>query len=286
MTSLKSPAKINWYLKVLNKRQDGFHNIESVMQTIGLFDDITIEHSDNIEVSMNPSLGISMEENIVFKTVLKFRELTETRRGVRININKQIPSGAGLGGGSSNAATTLLAINSLWSLNLGIKDLCRIAKLIGSDVPFFLNSPVAIVRGRGDVIEPLTMNHTYKIIIIKPDISVSTAWAYNQLQRDSEYSYKSKIEPFTKGLIEADFKAIKRHGINDFEKVIFSKHPELEDIKKKLLNIGADYAMMSGSGSAIYGVFKDSNYKKAYDTYYPQYQTWIADTINRPLHLG
>ncbi|MFQ3573597.1 MAG: 4-(cytidine 5'-diphospho)-2-C-methyl-D-erythritol kinase, partial [Thermodesulfovibrionales bacterium] len=279
MLSIKSPAKINWYLRVLNKRDDGFHNIETAMQTVSLFDYITLEPSEDIEVSMTPSLGIKMEENIAYKTVLTLKKLTKTQRGVKILIKKQIPDGAGLGGGSSNAATTLLALNYLWRLNLDIKRLSEISKLIGSDVTFFLNSSPAIVRGKGDIVEPLDIKKNYKVVIVKPDVSISTAWAYGQLQRDKGYQRQSDTISFKKFLTEGDLKSMRDQYVNDFEEVVFKRYPELEDIKNGFLKVGAGYAAMSGSGSSIYGVFADDSYKRAYDLYSPHYKTWVVDTL-------
>ncbi|MCX8026949.1 MAG: 4-(cytidine 5'-diphospho)-2-C-methyl-D-erythritol kinase [Thermodesulfovibrionales bacterium] len=284
MKAYKSPAKINWYLRVLNKREDGFHNIETIMQTVGLFDEMTFEPSSDVEVLMTPSLGLKMEENLVFKTVLKVKELFNSKKGIRIHIKKQIPSGAGLGGGSSNAATTIVALTKMWGLDVNFRKLYEIAQSIGSDVPFFLYSPIAIVKGRGEVIETFKIKHSYKIMIVKPDISISTSWAYSQLQRSKDFAYHSHLQLFKRALIEADWVDVKKHGINDFEGVIFSSYPEFAEIKDGLLGFGARYALMSGSGSSIYAVFEGEGYKEAFDFYSDRFSTWIVDTLINPVY--
>ena len=145
--SLNAPAKINWFLGVAGKRDDGYHNIVSLMQCISLYDTLTFDHADSVEITSY--LDIPVRDNIVHKAASRLKEYTSCRKGADISLKKNVPVSAGLGGGSSDAACTLLGLNELWGLGLGKKRLSSIASEIGSDVPFFLNGPVAVVEGKG-----------------------------------------------------------------------------------------------------------------------------------------
>jgi len=238
---LLAPAKINWFLKVGRKRPDGYHEILSLMQFITLYDELSFTLSEDITVNIeNPEmLNIPMEDNLVFKTALRLKEITGSKKGVFIKIKKEIPSGAGLGGGSSDAAVTLKGLNDLWSLGLKQKELMDIASEIGSDVPFFLNGPAAIVRGRGDIIEKIELKDSRILLLVKPDIRISSKWAYSEFDR-------------IKG---GEGNTWDDHTINDLEEPVFIRYPELKEIKERLLKSGALYAAMTGSGSALFGVF-------------------------------
>ncbi len=240
---LQAPAKINWFLKVGRKRPDGYHEILSLMQFITLYDELSFTLSEEITVSLeNPEmLNIPMEDNLVFKTALKLKEVTDSQKGVFIKIKKEIPSGAGLGGGSSDAAVTLKGLNQLWSLGLNKNELMDIASKIGSDVPFFLNGPAALVRGKGDIVEKVDVKKSRILLLIKPPISISSKWAYSEFDR-----LKS----------EGKNDILHNDAINDLEEPVFKRYPELKEIKEKLLKSGALFAAMTGSGSTLFGAFR------------------------------
>lgn len=256
MFHLRAPAKINWYLKVLNKRKDGFHNIESLMQKISLFDEMTFQHSDTVDLLINPPMNISISDNLIYRTVLKLREKLNIQKGVSIKVKKNVPIGAGLGGGSSDSAYTLIGLNKLWGLGLSKEDLTGLAIEIGSDVPFFLSSFLASVKGKGEVIEELDDCQSYNIVIVKPKMSISTAWAYGLLNRGEDTSYQSDLNEFIKAFLNGDFNTMSKLGINDFENPIFRHYPELSQIKGALIKSGSQYSLMSGSGSCIFGLFE------------------------------
>jgi len=240
---LQAPAKINWFLKVGRKRPDGYHEILSLMQFITLYDELSFTLSEDITVSIeNPEmLNIPMEDNLVFKTALKLQEITGTTKGASIKMKKEIPSGAGLGGGSSDAAVTLKGLNDLWSLGLKKKELMDIASKIGSDVPFFLNGPAALVKGKGEIVEKVDVKESRILLLVKPPISISSKWAYSEFDR-------LKTEGKSNTLWHDN-------AINDLEEPVFTRYPELKEIKEKLLKSGALYAAMTGSGSTLFGVF-------------------------------
>ena len=259
---LLAPAKINWFLKVGRKRPDGYHEILSLMQFITLYDELSFTLSEDITVNIeNPEmLNIPMEDNLVFKTALRLKEITGSKKGVFIKIKKEIPSGAGLGGGSSDAAVTLKGLNDLWSLGLKQKELMDIASEIGSDVPFFLNGPAAIVRGRGDIIEKIELKDSRILLLVKPDIRISSKWAYSEFDRikggegNSPFNSPSYLKR-GKGGVSGEGNCWDDHIINDLEEPVFIRYPELKEIKERLLKSGALYAAMTGSGSTLFGVF-------------------------------
>jgi len=254
---LQAPAKINWFLKVGQKRPDGYHEILSLMQFITLYDELSFTPSEDITVSIeNPEmLNIPMKDNLVFKAALKLKEITGTVKGASIKIKKEIPSGAGLGGGSSDAAVTLKGLNDLWSLGLKNNELMDIASRIGSDVPFFLNGPAAVVRGRGDIVERINLKESHILLLVKPPISISSSWAYSELDRVRGTSIVN-LPSMDMSVGESKLGLWSSNLHNDLEEPVFISYPELKEIKEKLLKSGALYAAMTGSGSTLFGVFR------------------------------
>ncbi len=273
MFSLLAPAKINWSLNVLNTRPDGYHNIISLLQCIELFDELSFEHSKNIEIISN--VDIPIEKNLIYKTALAIKEHYKIDAGARIVLTKYIPSGAGLGGASTDAAHTLMGLNKLWKLGLDRYELSAIGEKIGSDVPFFFYCPMGIVEGRGEIVTPINIEPSYTLLLVKPPVSVSTAWAYEKLKIHRSRSYQSQsnktivdeltkkegirdnIRLIYKALIEKDFSLLYGLIKNDFESIIIAHFSIIGKIKKELLDAGAYLAMMTGSGSVVFGLFKN-----------------------------
>ncbi len=257
---LKAPAKINWALYVLDKRNDGYHNILSLMQCIELYDTLIFEESDCVEVITD--IKVPVKENLVYKAALLLNDRLGIKRGVRIRLYKEIPSGAGLGGGSSDAAYTLMGLNKFWDLRLSREELKLFGSEIGSDVPFFFHCPIGIVEGKGDIIKPLDINNRYTILLVKPSVSISTVWAYGQLtKREIELTNIvnkfNNIQLIYNTLKSGDISSIKSKAINDFEGLVISEYPVIGEIKERLLDAGALVAIMSGSGSTVFGLFED-----------------------------
>lgn len=274
MFKIHAPAKINWSLNVLKKRDDSYHNIISLMHCIKLFDELTFESSDKIEILSD--LNIPLEQNLIYKALSLLKELYSVNKGARIILKKTIPTGAGLGGGSSDAAYTLLGLNRLWNLSLNRKELTEIALKIGSDVPFFLHCPLCIVEGKGDIIHPLDIHISYPLLLVKPSIDISTSWAYKILAESRSFQkqhleieafnneltkykdYRDNIKLIHKALLQKNIVQLKNLLKNDFEPIITTHFAVIGDIKERLLKAGASIAMMSGSGSTVFGVFKDT----------------------------
>jgi len=242
-------AKINIGLSVLNKRCDGYHNIQSIFYPVtGYFDCIEINETDSFEFTKSglPISGNDRENlcNKAYEILKKDLLLPD----VSIRLLKRIPSGAGLGGGSSNASSTLKLLNDLFGLNLSNIALTSYASHLGSDCPFFILNQPAYITGRGDIIEPVGLDlKGYYLTIINPGFSVSTRQAYENIS----FSYK-KVD--LKSLIQLPVDKWKDLIINDFEKFAFANHPELSVIKHTFYYSGALYSSMTGSGSSVYAI--------------------------------
>jgi len=251
----KSPAKINLFLEVLRKREDGYHEICSLMQTVDLCDELLLQRrKEGVVIRTDDPECPANETNLAFKAAQLILEEAKIKEGVSIHIKKIIPIAAGLGGGSSNAATTLKGINQLFELNLSDQKLHFLSSQIGSDIPFFLSSGQALVRGRGEIIEPITIYRDYWLVLARPEVKVSTQWAYQNLKINLT---KVKNEVNLKVLENPNvfFEALP-HFENDLEEVVSVKYPIIRRIKDILENSGAVKSSMSGSGPTVYGVFE------------------------------
>lgn len=250
---IASPAKINIGLNVVSKRDDGFHNIETIFYPIELYDEISIKKSDHFNfISDNPNIKLD-EDNLIIKAKNEIENYVNKKIDVEIELNKKIPIGAGLGGGSSDAASTLMGLNKLLDLNISHIELKKIALKLGSDVPFFLNPVPCFAEARGEVIYPINFTIKDLLLIVNPKIHISTKWAFNQIVPDKPViSLKSFIE--NKKIKTDD---LFRIASNDFEEIVFSNYSTIKKIKAFLLDSGAYFSMMTGTGSTVFGIFKD-----------------------------
>jgi 4-diphosphocytidyl-2-C-methyl-D-erythritol kinase len=251
---VRSYAKINWTLDVLFRREDGFHEIRTIYQTISLHDTLHIfESAESIEIECaNPSVPCD-SSNLVYRAASMLLEAAGRRFGARILIEKRIPVAAGLGGGSSNAGAALIALNRFWGLDLDTTDLIRIAGQIGSDVPFFLFGGSALGVGRGEEVYPLPDIECDNILVANAGVPVSTAGAYGALGRLTRAD-RDRIIPFT--LLAANgIRKLPLEGRNDLEEFVLAAHPEIQTVKGKLTDLGARNALMSGSGGTVFGIF-------------------------------
>jgi len=252
---LKSPAKINLFLEVLKKRDDGYHEIVSLIQAVDLCDELVLEkRKKGVVVTCDHPDCPTDESNLAFKAASMLLEEETTKEGVSIHIKKKIPISAGLGGGSSNAAATLKGINRLFELELPDKKLHDLASRIGSDVPFFLYSGQALVKGRGEKIKPINiMYRDYWLVLVCPGFEVSTRWAYQNVKISLTKERKEfNLKSLENGSVF--FKAL-RSFRNDLEEVVSKRYPVVQKIKEILENSGALKSSMSGSGPTVYGVF-------------------------------
>jgi 4-diphosphocytidyl-2-C-methyl-D-erythritol kinase len=251
--SLKAPAKINLYLKVIRKREDGYHEIDSLMQAIDLYDDIGIERSDLLELECDDSSLPADETNLALKAAVLLQQRAYFP-GAKITLKKRIPVGAGLGGGSSDAAFVIRGISSLYNIELSPGEKVDLASEIGSDVPFFLSNGQAMVSGRGERVNSIKAPMDYRIILIVPSVSSSTSKAYGKLK----INLTKEIEPvLLKRKIESsNFYRMLKSFRNDLEEVVLSDLPELGKLKEVLIRSGCIYSSMTGSGSAVFGLFR------------------------------
>ncbi len=255
-------AKVNLGLRVLYKRPDGFHELRTVFQTISLADRLDIawvpDRITHIEIEGTPEIA----DNLVGRAAKLILEALKVHGDVRFVLKKNIPMGAGLGGGSSDAAAVLLALPVLIGKSLPADRLQAIASSLGSDVPFFLHGGTALGLGRGEELYPLPDYPPAAGILVTPDIHSSTAEAYNDLStRLTSISLQNKINSFQEEVWRGGSEGQIAVDDNDFEEVVFARYPELKHIKQRLRRSGADPAAMTGSGSAIFGIFADE--KKA-----------------------
>ncbi len=265
---LKTPAKVNFGLQILYKRPDGFHELETILQMVALYDEMEFFAGDGeIKLICNKQGVPEDESNLVFKAakVLRDKFPEKTSSGVKIQLKKNIPAGAGLGGGSGNAALALLGLNKFWNLGLSNDELIPFAASLGSDIPFFLVSPTALGTGRGDKIAKIMSPRKISVVIVFPGFSISTPWVYQNLKLELTKK-ENNISILQKFLSQSDISQLGNSLQNHLEPIVFKKYPVVREIKDKLLEIGACGALMSGSGSAVFGIFEDSfKAKEAYE---------------------
>lgn len=254
VVKLLSPAKINLHLKVTGKRKDGYHNIASLFQMVDIFDTITFRQTEKPEIRVTCSMkSIREKDNLAYKAA---ESLWKPKLGgIHISIDKKIPSGAGLGGGSSNAATVLNGLNRIWQLGLTQKQLASRGAKLGADVPFFLTSPRAWGTGIGDRLRPLPPAEPFYILIVKPKVNVSTMSVYGHVS-------KRLTIPVIKTTINTTFKKSATfdeavaHLQNDLGEIVEEMYPVVRSVKRELAKYAGKGVMVTGSGSAVFAIFK------------------------------
>jgi 4-diphosphocytidyl-2-C-methyl-D-erythritol kinase len=258
--SLPSFAKINWSLRILGKRPDNFHELRTTLQTISLHDQLNFALSEDQQIALScndPSIPTD-EGNLIVRAAHALRDRFSIRKGVRMKLEKNIPVRAGLGGGSSNAAVALLALARLWQTEAGANDLAEIAARLGADVPFFLFGGCMLAIGTGTTLSPLPDYGVQNLLVIAPTASVSTGDAYRSLQAAALTSNKAEfiLSSSLKAANSSDLVPWLRSDFkNDFESVIFDIHPEIRRAKELLIEAGATAALLTGSGSSVFGIF-------------------------------
>ena len=274
-----SYAKINLGLKVLNKREDGYHNLHSLFIEINLYDEIIFTSSPNFSLKAEYPEDIHFpvdDTNLISQAYrLMHLESGSVPSEYTIHLNKVIPIGSGLGGGSSNAATTLTALNELWELNYSRNKLETLCLQLGADIPFFIRGGFQLAERIGEKLTPQDGNalHDLHFLLVVPSFHVSTAWAYHSLNKplgpvESHFKFAPISKPVNWQLFD-----------NDFEKVIRKTYPEIGVIKENLQSAGALYAGLSGSGSTMFGVFNNLQDVDSAQEYFSRYQTFIASPV-------
>jgi 4-diphosphocytidyl-2-C-methyl-D-erythritol kinase len=254
---LRAHAKVNYAVEVLGMRGDGYHEIRTVMQSISLADDVEIEHTrEGFELHFEPE-GVEvgpLEENTVYRAWALLWEATGSQLPVRIRLHKKVPPGAGLGGGSADAAAVLVGMNALFELGLGAEELRRIGARIGADVPFCLAGGTALGEGIGELLTPLPAPPDHSLVLAKPSRSADTGEIYRSYDAGPRANAPS-VEPVVSALRAGDLDALAGAVGNDLEPVTRGLVPEVAAIERDLLEAGALGAAMTGTGTAVYGIF-------------------------------
>ena len=267
--TIKAPAKVNLTLDVTGKRPNGYHDLKMIMQTISVFDEIklSLTEEEKIDLHMNKELPdkIPAEKNLVYKAAALMKEKFDIKGGFDIELQKNIPAAAGLAGGSSDCAAALIAINEVCELGLTTQELCDIGVKLGADVPFCIRKGTMLSEGIGEILTPLTPFKDVWVVLVKPDISVSTAYVYTHLDLPN-----LKYHPDTDKAIECidngDIAGISDTLSNVLETVTVPEYPVLTEIKEFLVQNGAAGSLMSGSGPTVFGIFKNKeDARRAYD---------------------
>lgn len=257
----KAFGKINMGLWILGKREDGYHEIKTIFHPVEVFDEIEVRESQLVRIKCEG--GPEGDKNVVIKVLEELSKYKKTFYGADIYIKKNIPIGSGMGGGSSDAAAVLKALNEMYFINLNEDELVDIAKAVGSDVPYFLFKHTMRGEGRGEVLEKIDTDFSGRFLIFYPGFEISTKWAYSEVDKVlkderalKEENFEKAVELLKDGKIDQFMEIIE----NDFEKVIFEYYPFFKNIKKILLEEGATKVMLTGSGSSLWAYFeKDVN---------------------------
>jgi len=311
---IKAPAKVNLFLNVLRRRPDGYHDLHSLLQMVGLYDELIFEDAPRGITLVSSSGDLPVDDrNLVVRATRALVRAAGIKSGVRVGLKKNIPMGAGLGGGSSDAAATLVALNRLWKLGFSRDDLAKIGQDLGSDVPFFLYGPTAFVSGRGEKVVPCVLNSDRWLVIVNPGFEVSTRWVYEQLSSVGarapslalssmprrgvlreyasdlglENSWLTNIQENIRiqdsGKFKLHYSDIVLH--NDLESVMESKYPVVRTMKECLLSEGAEGVLMSGSGPTVFGVFKEKidafPAARKLKPQHPNWKIWAVKSLRR-----
>ena len=256
-----APAKINVILRILDRRPDGFHNLWSIMQTVALEDEVQITlraDRQDIQLRCDATQLAADQSNLVYRAAAAVLARAQQSIGLDIELRKRIPMGAGLGGGSSDAAATIIGLNRLLRLEWSLTQMADVGQSLGSDVPFFLFAPSAFVAGRGETVRPVVVEGARWVVLVNPGFGVNTKWAYQELA-----ATRTVVTPLSLVQRELDRQSrvswaqLIAAAENDFETPVFAAQGKLREIKRSLQAQGAEIALLSGSGATVFGVFAD-----------------------------
>jgi 4-diphosphocytidyl-2-C-methyl-D-erythritol kinase len=283
---LKAPAKINFFLEIKNKRTNEYHNLESIMQTVSLYDELSFELAKNmISFECSDNSLSAYETNIVYKAAMAVKKHYNTDKGVKIYLKKGIPIGAGLGGGSSDAASTLEALIKLWNIKTTKKELEQIAMKLGADVPFFLTGGTALCEGIGEIVTPLKSIGELNIVLVNPGFGVPTADVYKKIKLP--LTNQVKIHKIKSLIFNNSFnkKEAFKSCFNRLEEFVFPNYPEILEIKK-VLSEPCYASLMSGSGATVFGILDSSAKTEKLKSESNRYgwKIWFVTTIDTSFH--
>lgn len=278
---IKARAKVNLNLEILGKREDNYHNLESVFQKVNLYDEVYIKKTETDDFKLNINVKeLDTKENIIYKAYVKLKEQYKVINGIEVTVNKKIPMQAGMAGGSTDCAAFIIAMNKLFDLKLTKKEIESLGKSLGADVvPCFYNKAVK-AEGIGDIITNIDTQFKYYMVIIKPKISCNTKEMFQKLDTEGGIQQLHTSENIIKALENKDIHLLANNLYNVFEEVIQEKGI-IQDIKKELIKNGALQALMTGSGSCVYGIFENKQLaQNAYIALKDKYQTYICTSYN------
>jgi 4-diphosphocytidyl-2-C-methyl-D-erythritol kinase len=256
-----APAKINVILRILDRRPDGFHNLWSIMQTVALEDEVQIRlraDRQDIHLRCDATQLAADQSNLVYRAAAAVLARAQQSIGLDIELRKRIPMGAGLGGGSSDAAATIIGLNYLLRLEWSPTQMADVGQSLGSDVPFFLFAPSAFVAGRGETVRPIVVEGVRWVVLVNPGFGVNTKWAYQELAATrTAVTPLSLIQRELDQQSQVSWAQLIAAAENDFEAPVFADHGKLREIKRSLQAHGAEIALLSGSGATVFGLFAD-----------------------------
>src|SRR5262245_39312313 len=290
--TVPAPAKINLILRILDRRSDGYHNLWSIMQTVGLEDELFIRlaPTGGIRLTCNAETLAVDESNLVYKAASAVLDRTQQSVGLDIELRKRIPMGAGLGGGSSDAAATILGLNHLLQVGWSSDQMAEVGQALGSDVPFFLFSPSAVVAGRGEAVKPMTIEGRRWVVLVKPGFGVETKWAYQELAATRGAARPLSVEHAELDQRKAiSWPQLATAAENDFEAPVFARHGMVRDLTHTLRAQGAEVALLSGSGATVFGLFHDEAAARSAQTQFErdkQLQVFVVSTCSGPLTVS
>ncbi len=280
---LRTSAKVNLALEVLDKRPDGYHELVTLLQAVELSDRLILEEHDGLALTTNDSGLPTDERNLVIRSVRLFQDATRSSRGVRITLDKRIPVAAGLGGGASNAAATLWGLNRLWKVRWPVARLAELATQLGMDAPFFLRGGRALATGRGEILTPLPSAPSLALVLVNPNFPLSTREVYDRVPPDLVGDGS-----WTRALVEAlatrSTTRVAESLYNALETVVLPVYPVVARIKSALLGAGALGAVMSGSGPTVVGVARSLEQAKQIRARLTRgaWSCWAVRTVSGP----
>lgn len=282
--SLPSFAKVNLLLRILGKRDDGFHELFTVFQTVSLHDTLHFEEAGDLELTCDDSRVPTDDRNLIIQAATALRQRLGVGHGARIHLEKRIPSPGGLGGGSSNAVVALIGLKRLWSVPVSDTDLLSIAEELGSDVPFFLYGGTAIGTGRGEKIEQVADARGENLLIVTPEVAVSTRSAFAALE-SANLTNADTESILTVCRNEAKSLDLLHSALtNDFSQTVLASHPEIKRVRETLLSLGAVNAELSGSGASVFAVFDKQETRQAAHNALEENRDWrkfAVSTVSR-----
>lgn len=273
MITVNAYAKINLGLDVIRRREDGYHDVCMIMQSLELHDVITIKPTSEQGITMTTNLSYlpNNQDNLVYKAASLFMESYGLTSGLSIHLEKQIPVAAGLAGGSSDAAATLLGLNQLFHTDIPREELMKLGVKIGADVPYCIMLGTALSEGIGELLTPLPPIPSCSILLVKPDISVSTKYVYENLHL-SKKSIHPDIQAMRNALTNGDLHTLAKSMDNILQSVTIKEYPIISEIKDKMKELGALNSLMSGSGPTVFGIYQNRELAKKALTYFKRHR--------------